>query len=76
MHTALITGASGGVATALASRLREAGWRLALVTRQPDWASVLIRYRGPCIDPAALLPPPPAFSSATAITILGLSYGA
>jgi 7-cyano-7-deazaguanine reductase len=26
-----------------------------LVTRQPDWASVLIRYRGPRIDPAALL---------------------
>ena len=26
-----------------------------LVTRQPDWASVLIRYRGPHIDPAALL---------------------
>ena len=26
-----------------------------LVTRQPDWASVLIRYRGPRIDPVALL---------------------
>jgi 7-cyano-7-deazaguanine reductase len=26
-----------------------------LVTRQPDWASVLIRYRGPRINPAALL---------------------
>jgi len=26
-----------------------------LVTRQPDWASVLIRYRGPRIDPEALL---------------------
>ena len=26
-----------------------------LVTRQPDWASVLVRYRGPRIDPAALL---------------------
>ncbi len=26
-----------------------------LVTRQPDWASVLIRYHGPRIDPAALL---------------------
>jgi 7-cyano-7-deazaguanine reductase len=26
-----------------------------LVTRQPDWGSVLIRYRGPRIDPAALL---------------------
>jgi 7-cyano-7-deazaguanine reductase len=26
-----------------------------LVTRQPDWASVLIRYRGPGIDHAALL---------------------
>lgn len=26
-----------------------------LVTRQPDWASVLIRYRGPRIEPAALL---------------------
>ena len=36
MPTCLITGASGGVATALASRLRDAGWRLALVTRQPD----------------------------------------
>lgn len=36
MPTCLITGASGGVATALAGRLRDAGWRLALVTRQPD----------------------------------------
>ncbi len=26
-----------------------------LVTRQPDWASVLIRYRGPRLDPEALL---------------------
>ena len=26
-----------------------------LVTRQPDWASILIRYRGPAIDHAALL---------------------
>jgi 7-cyano-7-deazaguanine reductase len=26
-----------------------------LVTRQPDWASVLIRYCGPRIEPAALL---------------------
>ncbi|ORJ62511.1 NADPH-dependent 7-cyano-7-deazaguanine reductase QueF [Geothermobacter hydrogeniphilus] len=26
-----------------------------LVTGQPDWGSVLIRYRGPRIDPAALL---------------------
>ena len=26
-----------------------------LVTRQPDWASVLVRYRGPAIDHAALL---------------------
>ena len=26
-----------------------------LVTRQPDWASVLIHYHGPRIDPAALL---------------------
>jgi 7-cyano-7-deazaguanine reductase len=26
-----------------------------LVTRQPDWASVLIRYRGPAIDHGALL---------------------
>lgn len=26
-----------------------------LVTSQPDWASVLIRYRGPCIDREALL---------------------
>jgi 7-cyano-7-deazaguanine reductase len=26
-----------------------------LVTRQPDWASVLIRYHGPAIDHAALL---------------------
>ena len=31
--TALITGASGGVARALAARLREEGWRLALVGR-------------------------------------------
>ena len=36
MPTCLITGATGGVATALAGRLRAAGWRLALVTRQPD----------------------------------------
>ena len=33
MRTCLITGASGGVATALAARLRARGWRLALVTR-------------------------------------------
>ncbi|ODS62360.1 MAG: short-chain dehydrogenase [Arenimonas sp. SCN 70-307] len=33
MQTALITGASGGVATALAERLRARSWRLALVTR-------------------------------------------
>ena len=26
-----------------------------MVTRQPDWASVLIRYRGPAVDHAALL---------------------
>lgn len=26
-----------------------------LVTRQPDWASILVRYRGPCISEAALL---------------------
>ena len=26
-----------------------------LVTRQPDWGSVLVRYAGPRIDPAALL---------------------
>uniref|UniRef100_UPI0030DCD7DB SDR family NAD(P)-dependent oxidoreductase n=1 Tax=uncultured Arenimonas sp. TaxID=546226 RepID=UPI0030DCD7DB len=36
MPTCLITGATGGVATALAGRLRAAGWRLALVTRQPE----------------------------------------
>ncbi|PRH82145.1 SDR family NAD(P)-dependent oxidoreductase [Arenimonas caeni] len=33
MQTCLITGASGGVATALAGRLRARSWRLALVTR-------------------------------------------
>lgn len=33
MKTCLITGASGGVATALAERLRAAGWRLVLVSR-------------------------------------------
>ena len=33
MSTCLITGASGGVATALAERLRARGWRLALVSR-------------------------------------------
>lgn len=33
MKTALITGASGGVATALASRLLADGWRVALATR-------------------------------------------
>ena len=36
MKTCLITGASGGVATALAARLRDAGWRLALVSRRAD----------------------------------------
>lgn len=34
--TCLITGASGGVARALAQRLRADGWRLALATRHPD----------------------------------------
>lgn len=34
-RTCLITGASGGVATALADRLRSDGWRLALATRDP-----------------------------------------
>ncbi|MBP6597439.1 MAG: SDR family oxidoreductase [Arenimonas sp.] len=33
MKTCLITGASGGVATALAGQLRSQGWRLALVSR-------------------------------------------
>ena len=33
MKTCLITGASGGVATALAQQLRAQGWRLALVSR-------------------------------------------
>lgn len=33
MKSCLITGASGGVATALASQLRAQGWRLALVSR-------------------------------------------
>jgi NAD(P)-dependent dehydrogenase (short-subunit alcohol dehydrogenase family) len=33
MKTCLITGASGGVATALATRLRSEGWRLVLVSR-------------------------------------------
>lgn len=33
MRIALITGASGGVAQVLARRLREAGWRLVLVSR-------------------------------------------
>ncbi len=33
MKTALITGASGGVARALATRLRSTGWRLVLVSR-------------------------------------------
>jgi short-subunit dehydrogenase len=33
MKTCLITGASGGVASALAQTLRLAGWRLALVSR-------------------------------------------
>lgn len=35
MSTCLITGASGGVATALADHLRGRGWRLALVSRDP-----------------------------------------
>jgi NAD(P)-dependent dehydrogenase (short-subunit alcohol dehydrogenase family) len=34
MKTCLITGASGGVATALAESLRAMGWRLALVSRE------------------------------------------
>jgi NAD(P)-dependent dehydrogenase (short-subunit alcohol dehydrogenase family) len=33
MKTVLITGASGGVARALATRLRETGWKLVLVSR-------------------------------------------
>ncbi len=33
MKTAMITGASGGVATALASKLLDEGWRVALVSR-------------------------------------------
>lgn len=36
MPTCLITGASGGVATALAATLRARGWRLALVSREPS----------------------------------------
>lgn len=36
MKTCLITGASGGVATALAVQLRAAGWRLALASRRAD----------------------------------------
>ncbi|MAL02951.1 MAG: short-chain dehydrogenase [Arenimonas sp.] len=39
MPTCLITGASGGVATALAATLRETGWRLALVSRDPGKVS-------------------------------------
>lgn len=34
--TAVITGARGGVARALAARMRAAGWRLALLSRDPD----------------------------------------
>lgn len=36
MKTCLITGASGGVATALAAKLRADGWKLALATRSGD----------------------------------------
>ncbi len=36
MPTCLITGASGGVATALAATLRSRGWRLALASREPS----------------------------------------
>ena len=36
MKTCLITGASGGVAAALAENLRADGWKLALVTRHAD----------------------------------------
>lgn len=36
MKTCLITGASGGVAAALAESLRADGWTLALATRNPD----------------------------------------
>jgi len=35
MKTCLITGASGGVAAALATQLRSQGWRLVLVSRSP-----------------------------------------
>jgi len=35
MKTCLITGASGGVASALATQLRNQGWRLVLVSRMP-----------------------------------------
>jgi NAD(P)-dependent dehydrogenase (short-subunit alcohol dehydrogenase family) len=38
-RTCLITGASGGVATALAARLRAEGWRLALACRDASRAS-------------------------------------
>ena len=51
----LLDGAAAGgepVEEALHSHLLKSN---CLVTRQPDWASVLIRYRGPRIDRAALL---------------------
>ncbi|MHB8709882.1 MAG: NADPH-dependent 7-cyano-7-deazaguanine reductase QueF [Desulfuromonadales bacterium] len=50
----LATAADAGqaVAETLHSHLLKSN---CLVTRQPDWASVLIRYHGPRIDPAALL---------------------
>lgn len=41
MRIALITGASGGVARALAQRLREAGWKLVLVSRDVSRLDVL-----------------------------------
>lgn len=40
MKTALITGASGGVAHALAHRLRASGWRLVLVSRDGSRVNV------------------------------------
>jgi 7-cyano-7-deazaguanine reductase len=54
LDAGLLVGAAGGetVEETLHSHLLKSN---CLVTRQPDWASVMIRYRGPRIDREALL---------------------
>src|SRR4030095_17267154 len=45
-------GTQGPVSEVFASRLLKSNW---LVTGQPDWGSVQIRYSGPPLDQAGLL---------------------